>query len=1088
MQQNRKRYPGIRPFETSDKDIFFGRDRDIQDLSTLLTLERLVVLFGKSGYGKSSLLNAGLIPWLQDHIDPEEPSLIPLVIRLGSYIEKTSLSPVESMLKRVAEKMYPNEEVDFLNEYLPEDSLWHSFKRSTPYPTIVEGKGIRFLLIFDQFEEFFTYPLVQQDIFKAQLADLLYTDIPQILREAAPRLSPTQRRFLAEPLDIRILFAIRADHISYLDSLKDKLPTILHKRFEIKRLSEQQAKEAIEKPSQQLGDYASPIFEYSPEALKMIFQKLGENQLSKEQSRGIEAFQLQILCEYLEGEVIAGKILNNRILPNHFYDKIDAIYEGYYQRLLDKLLPPIAKAAQHLIEESLIFIGEQNSEPRRLSVDADVLVQRHRYEGITYETLQVLENAFLLRREPNSVGGFNYELSHDTLIRAILSTKKNYTISGDPTTLRLINQAKTAISQARHEQALRFLFKLKVPELDIELIALNGRLVEYQKNSQQSADSWDEKNKTFNRINLDILNLIKSLENAIASSIENYQIVKNFLKKRYSIRLSQKVANRHPINLLRIPETAGFSLERDTSFITYKGEEIIGMIAQIFNEANGRLLLIGAPGTGKTTLLLQLVLELLELESDKLPMLLNLGTWSQKYISLEAWLKKILPIEIGVSEDYASKIIQQNRLILLLDGLDEVPSSDRALCLFAIGEYGADPSRQFLISSRIAEYVATSKDAPVYAQLKIAPLTIEQIEMGLAATINIQPESKRLLNSLKSDPLLRQAIETPFYLNTAQLLFASGKNWSDFGFTATDVSGRQRELVERFVESVLEQKMKEEYLTDKAKASYWLSFLASRMTERNMVVFELRDLQYDWGKWTKWQTVLVWLVYGLVNSLAYGLVGGIVGGLIGALTNRLIDEIIGYVVLGLVFGLVFRLVFELIYGLPQIKTKDSINLTWNNFKKHIKRWWVSNLVLGLTFGLASGIIGALVGGIGLGLAYGLVGVLTGGLALFAVNLLGDSTDFIFIKSPYSRFTASMKNFHFSILQHFHLRYQLYKIGFLPLQLVDFLNELSLRHILEFDGDPTTGKGGGAWRFRHRILQDYFAEKWVEPEENKLKPK
>ena len=35
--------------------------------------------------------------------------------------------------------------------------------------------------------------------------------------------------------------------------------------------------------------------------------------------------------------------------------------------------------------------------------------------------------------------------------------------------------------------------------------------------------------------------------------------------------------------------------------------------------------------------------------------------------------------------------------------------------------------------------------------------------------------------------------------------------------------------------------------------------------------------------------------------------------------------------------------------------------------------------------------------------------------------------------------------------------------------------MSLRHLLEFDGDPMTGKGGGAWRWRHRILQEYFLE-------------
>src|SRR5688572_5201164 len=61
----RHRYPGVRPFEGADADLFFGRDRDKADLLGLIAIEKLIVLFGKSGYGKSSLLNAAIIPALK---------------------------------------------------------------------------------------------------------------------------------------------------------------------------------------------------------------------------------------------------------------------------------------------------------------------------------------------------------------------------------------------------------------------------------------------------------------------------------------------------------------------------------------------------------------------------------------------------------------------------------------------------------------------------------------------------------------------------------------------------------------------------------------------------------------------------------------------------------------------------------------------------------------------------------------------------------------------------------------------------------------------------------------------------------------
>ncbi|MBK8194997.1 MAG: hypothetical protein IPK76_17970 [Lewinellaceae bacterium] len=66
MTTRHLRYPGVRPFETSEKHLFFGRSRDIEELYDLILLERLTVLFAKSGYGKSSLLKAGVIPRFTD--------------------------------------------------------------------------------------------------------------------------------------------------------------------------------------------------------------------------------------------------------------------------------------------------------------------------------------------------------------------------------------------------------------------------------------------------------------------------------------------------------------------------------------------------------------------------------------------------------------------------------------------------------------------------------------------------------------------------------------------------------------------------------------------------------------------------------------------------------------------------------------------------------------------------------------------------------------------------------------------------------------------------------------------------------------
>ncbi|MCH5672495.1 nSTAND1 domain-containing NTPase [Streptomyces gilvus] len=61
-------YRGLARFEPGDRHLFFGRDRVVDEVDTLVCEHRFAVLFGPSGSGKSSLLRAGLIPRLQEEI------------------------------------------------------------------------------------------------------------------------------------------------------------------------------------------------------------------------------------------------------------------------------------------------------------------------------------------------------------------------------------------------------------------------------------------------------------------------------------------------------------------------------------------------------------------------------------------------------------------------------------------------------------------------------------------------------------------------------------------------------------------------------------------------------------------------------------------------------------------------------------------------------------------------------------------------------------------------------------------------------------------------------------------------------------
>ena len=70
-------WPGLAAFAEGDHGFFRGREREADELARLVRRERLTVLFGRSGLGKSSLLGAGLFPRLRQDLH------LPVFLRVG---------------------------------------------------------------------------------------------------------------------------------------------------------------------------------------------------------------------------------------------------------------------------------------------------------------------------------------------------------------------------------------------------------------------------------------------------------------------------------------------------------------------------------------------------------------------------------------------------------------------------------------------------------------------------------------------------------------------------------------------------------------------------------------------------------------------------------------------------------------------------------------------------------------------------------------------------------------------------------------------------------------------------------------------
>lgn len=419
------RYPGIHAFTVENSALFCGRKTDEERFYALLRLERLVVLYGKSGYGKTSLLQAAVLPRLE-----RETDYVALRIRFRSNAPGFP-SPVNRTAEIITEwlrqQKTAGEKHNWFSDLLPGiDTLWYQLKRAQA----LTGRK-RFVLVFDQFEEIFTYPEMAVTQFRAQLAELLYTRIPQEYRDAwnrlagtapATQLPETAESFFFDDLDVRAVFSLRTDYMHYLNRMKDYLPLILRHCYELDALTFEQARQAITEPAAKtdLAGYTPP-FAYSEKAVELLLEYLSNRRKEK-----IESFQLQLICRHIEAELVEKKnktaidVTDFGPNPDARMDYFRQVNRDYYQSSIASIQPPaLQAAARKIIENELIIPNEK----RRATVDGGLLIARYADQGATEALLEQLKNTYLVRAEKSERGTL-YELSHDALIEPLLRARE----------------------------------------------------------------------------------------------------------------------------------------------------------------------------------------------------------------------------------------------------------------------------------------------------------------------------------------------------------------------------------------------------------------------------------------------------------------------------------------------------------------------------------------------------------------------------------------------------------------------------------------------------------------------------------------
>lgn len=378
------------PTKSERKLKFCGRDNDIYDVTRLIDDNLLLILYGKSGIGKTSLLNAGVFPKLR--LD----QYLPVSIRLGTLEANASyqeavISAIEKALDEGQGSKTIFNVVEEQTDNQQPDRLWNYFARHRF--NNAEQQPIFPVVVLDQFEEVLRNASPEH-VDKAQV---LLNQLQYLIDEShalSDCIVDGQEYFY--DFNFRFVISIREDELYLLEDNIDDLSLSLFRncRYRLRSLSEQEASEVIKKPGE---DYI-PV-EQEDDIVNRIIA------LSKRpQSNDIDTLLLSLVCSGTFDKKAGEKIT----LSDLAVWKSNPM-EVYYQDAIKGLSAnQVRYIQQHLIRE--------DGSRRRM----DAKEVKTALGESTYNILTHGENRMLVLGEHGQV-----ELLHDQLALAVYEDRKD---------------------------------------------------------------------------------------------------------------------------------------------------------------------------------------------------------------------------------------------------------------------------------------------------------------------------------------------------------------------------------------------------------------------------------------------------------------------------------------------------------------------------------------------------------------------------------------------------------------------------------------------------------------------------------------
>jgi len=216
--EERSPYVGLVPYGERDADFFFGRSEDIAFVSANLRSSRLTIVYGPSGVGKSSLLQAGVVHNLREEARTADPDHAFAVCVVRSWLG----DPTGTLEEAARSELEPLAGDEALPP--PCATLCESLREWT-------RESGTLLVVLDQFEEYFQYHPGEGD---QELLTGFAGELADVVNDSA--------------LPVNVLLSVREDALAKLDLFAGHIPRLFGNYLRIEHLSERSARQAITGP------------------------------------------------------------------------------------------------------------------------------------------------------------------------------------------------------------------------------------------------------------------------------------------------------------------------------------------------------------------------------------------------------------------------------------------------------------------------------------------------------------------------------------------------------------------------------------------------------------------------------------------------------------------------------------------------------------------------------------------------------------------------------------------------------------------------------------------------------------------------